>query len=141
MRNTTERNGKGRDYYDQREERPPQRGNPYGNGQRRYEDDDRGGRRSDEAPAPRTGSNMDLSEWMVAHRVRVDHITVTIWQRRGARERPTYSLTLVRTFQTRSRGYLSTTKLFAEDAPLAAEAFRKAAEWLKQGAEEEPIPF
>jgi hypothetical protein len=80
---------------------------------------------------------MDLREWTAAHEVRVQHITVTIWKRRGATGLAAYSLTLTRSFWShRANGYRSTNKLFAEDAPLAAQAFRTAYEWIL--VEEDP---
>lgn len=143
MRTYDERDNNQESYYDDRDEEAPRNGRPDRNGRARDEDEERpryrdGRRRS---PERGQGPNMDLTEWTVAERIRVKHITVTIWQRAGRRGRPVYSLTLTRTFQSGRGGYLNTNKLFADDAPLAAEAFRLAAEWLQQGPAEEAPPF
>jgi hypothetical protein len=145
MRNYDERTSNRRSYDDDRAQ-PPRGGQRYGNGhgnhdreeRPRYQDRREASRRSEE-------ENGDAPEWTPAHEVRVKHISVTIWQREGRSGRdgrPLYSLTLTRTFQSSERGgYLTTNKLFASDAPLAAEAFRLAAEWLEQGAPADDIPF
>jgi hypothetical protein len=145
MRTYDERDGNNRKTYYDQDDRAPRGGQRYRNGRsyERQEEPRYGGER--QAPRPRTGQNMDLTEWAVAHEVKVKNIKVTIWLRQGRSGRdgrPIYSLTLTRTFQSNQRGgYLTTNKLFAEDAPLAAEAFRLAAEWLEQGGDEEPPPF
>ncbi len=144
MRTYDERNNR-QSYYDDHNGRSPSRGRPYGNGRARYDEEERPRYQSEREPSEErpVGVNMDLTEWNVAHEIRVKHITVTIWQRVRRSERPVYSLTLTRTFRSHQRGgYLSTNKLFADDAPLAAEAFRLAGEWLEQGAApSEASPF
>ncbi len=142
MRTYNAPNNNRNSYYDEREER---RARPYGNGRPRYEDGGPGDYRNErQAPAePASDPNMNLRDgWSVAHEVRVKHITVTIWRHRGENGLAAYSLTLTRSFYSqRSHGYRTTTKLFAEDAPLAAEAFTRAYDWLRQQAGEENPPF
>jgi hypothetical protein len=140
MRTYDERTNNRQSDYDDRDEAPPRNGRPYRNGRRNNESAEQPRyQNAREASRPRVGQNMDLTEWSVAHEVRVQHIKVTIWLRQGRSERPIYSLTLTRTFRSQ-RGYLSTNKLFADDAPLAAEAFRLADEWLQQGAAASDAP-
>jgi hypothetical protein len=144
MRTYNARNNNPRDSYD--ETTGARRSEaPHGNGRPRSEEDGPGGYDNErQAPAePASDPNMNLRDgWSVAHAVRVKHITVTIWRRQGATGLAAYSLTLTRSFYSqRSHGYRTTTKLFAEDAPLAAEAFTRADDWLRQQAGDEAPPF
>lgn len=73
--------------------------------------------------------------------VRAEHLTATVWQRPGQTGLAAYSVTLVRHFYSRrSRQYLTTTKLFAEDVPLAIEALTTAYAWMRAEIGE-PLPF
>jgi hypothetical protein len=131
-------------YYDDREDRSGRQARPDGNGRPRYEDERGNGyaperQAADEPPNP----TANLGDgWVAAHEAQVKHFTVNVWKRRGVSGLRAYSLTLTRTFYSeRSGGYRTTSKLFAEDAPLAAEAFTAAAEWIRREAREEAPPF
>jgi hypothetical protein len=124
---------------------PPANDRDQQRGREREEDRNRrdGERRGDgETTGDRMGRERRIGrEPQAVHEVQVEHITVTIWQRDGVSGLEAYSLTVTRSFYSqRHRQYLTTTKLYAEDAVLAAEALGRAFEWVRQEIGD-PLPF